>query len=219
MSSSGKGQTIVEDCSDTDSLKASWQYAVDNMCGSRPKVIIEEFIQFDFEITLLTIHADQTTTFCDPIVHIQKDGDFKFSQQFETNNIWQLRPSNQLIMSYEIQSIIASAQVNAAKITSALGGDGLFGVGFFVKGSDVIFSELSQRPHDTGLVTLKSQNYSQFDLHARAMLNLPIPKVHTVKSTQVHTINADKQSNEFTINIDKVADNVDVHLYNPATAS
>jgi len=213
MSSSGKGQSIVER-DDLVGCHSAWHYAIENMRGSRPKVIIEEFIDFDYEITLLTIRSKYQTHFCDPIIHIQKDGDFKFSQQFESNNIWQLHPSGQLVMADSIKRMIQSAQLQAEIITTELGGDGLFGVEFFVKDGRPIFSELSPRPHDTGLVTLKSQNYSQFDLHARAILGLPIPEITTKQSTQVHTINAEKQSRNFKIHLDQIQSDVDVHLFN-----
>lgn len=219
MSSSGKGQSVVEDCSNTESLEDSWQYACDNMRGSRPKVIIEEFIEFDFEITLLTIQQDSRIHFCDPIVHIQQDGDFIFSQQFESNNFWQLHPDGTLLQMDRIQTIINKAQIEASKIVKDLTGDGLFGVEFFVRGHDVIFSELSPRPHDTGLVTLKSQNYSQFDLHARAILGMPIGTITTTQSAQCHTINSDKVSAEYQIHLDKVSADVDVHLFNKPNAT
>lgn len=219
MSSSGKGQSVVEDCSDTKSLEDSWQYACDNMRGSRPKVIIEEFIQFDFEITLLTIQSDQGTHFCNPIVHIQENGDFIFSQQFESNNFWQLHPSQSLLTSDRIEKITKSAQQQAEVITKSLSGNGLFGVEFFIKGNEVIFSELSPRPHDTGLVTLKSQNLSQFDLHARAILGLPIPTITTEKATQCHTINSKVQTSSPKVQLDQIGSDVDVHIFNKPTAS
>lgn len=218
MSSSGKGQSTIED-NMPEMVKDAWDYALDNMRGDRPRVIIEQFIDFDFEITLLTVRSKGKTYYCNPIVHIQQGGDFKFSQQFETNNFWVLHPSSQVINSDTIQSITTKASSIAEKITTSLTGDGLFGVEFFVKGSDVIFSELSPRPHDTGLVTLKSQNFSEFDLHARALLGLPIPTIETVQSAQCHTINAEKASDDFLIKIDQVQGDAEVQLFNKPTTS
>ena len=218
MSSSGKGQSTIEQGL-ADTVKDAWDYALDNMRGDRPRVIIEEFIDFDFEITLLTVRAKGKTYYCNPIVHIQQGGDFKFSQQFESNNFWVLHPSSKVINSDTIQSITTKASSIAEKITSSLTGDGLFGVEFFVKGNDVIFSELSPRPHDTGLVTLKSQNFSEFDLHARALLGLPIPDIQTVQSAQCHTINADKTSDDFLIKIDQVKGDAEVQPFNKPTTS
>ena len=218
MSSSGKGQSTIEQGL-PDTVKDVWEYALDNMRGDRPRVIIEEFIDFDFEITLLTVRSKGKTYYCDPIVHIQQGGDFKFSQQFESNNFWVLHPSMKMINSDTIQEITTKSRSIAKKITSSLTGDGLFGVEFFVKGNDVIFSELSPRPHDTGLVTLKSQNFSEFDLHARALLGLPIPDIQTVQSAQCHTINAEKTSDDFLIKIDQVKGDAEVQLFNKPTTS
>jgi phosphoribosylglycinamide formyltransferase 2 len=167
MSSSGKGQSVVDSESDIDTLlqlKTAWYYACENMRGDRERVIIEEFIDFDYEITLLTIkQKDGPTLFCEPIGHVQERGDYQYSwQPFIPDNV------------EYTNSIIAQAQAMAEIITDDLGGAGLFGVEFFIKGDEVIFSELSPRPHDTGMVTLRSQRYSEFDLHARAVLGLPI---------------------------------------------
>jgi phosphoribosylglycinamide formyltransferase 2 len=167
MSSSGKGQSVVDSESDIDTLlqlKTAWYYACENMRGDRERVIIEEFIDFDYEITLLTIkQKNGPTLFCDPIGHVQERGDYQYSwQPFIPDNV------------EYTNSIIAQAQAMAEIITDDLGGAGLFGVEFFIKGDEVIFSELSPRPHDTGMVTLRSQRYSEFDLHARAVLGLPI---------------------------------------------
>jgi phosphoribosylglycinamide formyltransferase 2 len=165
MSSSGKGQSIVDSESDVDillQLKTAWHYACENMRGDRERVIIEEFIDFDFEITLLTIkQKDGPTLFCDPIGHVQENGDYQYS--------WQ--PAAVL------PRVLEKAQFMAKTITDDLGGAGLFGVEFFVKGDEVYFSELSPRPHDTGMVTLKSQELSEFDLHLRAILGLPINQI------------------------------------------
>jgi len=156
MSSSGKGQTTVRD---EAGLEAAWDYAVANMRGDRSRVIVEQFVTFDYEITLLTVRHKGGVTFCPPIGHRQERGDYQES--------WQ-----PIAMS---EAALASAQDMARTIVDELGGYGLFGVEFFVKGEEVIFSELSPRPHDTGMVTLVSQNLTEFDLHARAVLGLPVP--------------------------------------------
>jgi phosphoribosylglycinamide formyltransferase 2 len=156
MSSSGKGQTTVRD---EAGLEAAWDYAVANMRGDRSRVIVEQFVAFDYEITLLTVRHKGGVTFCPPIGHRQERGDYQES--------WQ-----PIAMS---EAALASAQDMARTIVDDLGGNGLFGVEFFVKGEEVIFSELSPRPHDTGMVTLVSQNLTEFDLHARAVMGLPVP--------------------------------------------
>lgn len=158
MSSSGKGQSTVRS---SDELEAAWNYAVGNMRGDRRRVIVEEFIDFDYEITLLTIRARDGVHFCPPIGHRQERGDYQES--------WQPAAMT--------DAAVTAAQDMARKVVDDLGGYGLFGVEFFVKGEEVIFSELSPRPHDTGMVTLISQDLSEFDLHARAILGLPIPEV------------------------------------------
>ena len=156
MSSSGKGQSTVRDAG---VLEAAWNYAVENMRGDRKRVIVEQFVDFDYEITLLTVRHKDGVTFCPPIGHRQERGDYQES--------WQPTPMS--------EAAITAAQDMARKVVDDLGGYGLFGVEFFVKGEEVIFSELSPRPHDTGMVTLVSQNLSEFDLHARAIMGLPIP--------------------------------------------
>lgn len=156
MSSSGKGQSTVQDAA---GLEAAWDYAVANMRGDRKRVIVEEFIAFDYEITLLTIRHRGGVSFCPAIGHRQERGDYQES--------WQPTPMS--------PQAIADAQAMATKVVDNLGGYGLFGVEFFVRGEEVIFSELSPRPHDTGMVTLVSQDLTEFDLHARAILGLPIP--------------------------------------------
>jgi len=159
MSSSGKGQSVAKTEAD---IQASWDYACAGMRGDRQKVIVEEFINFEFEITLLTIRQrNGQTLFCEPIGHVQERGDYQYS--------WQPQPMK---LDY-----LKAAQDMAEKVTTDLGGAGLFGVEFFVTKDEVIFSELSPRPHDTGMVTLISQNLSEFDLHARAILGLPIPLI------------------------------------------
>jgi phosphoribosylglycinamide formyltransferase 2 len=163
MSSSGKGQSVAKTEAD---IQHSWDYACQGMRGDRQKVIVEEFINFDFEITLLTIRQrNGETLFCPPIGHVQERGDYQYS--------WQPQPMN--------ANYLKAAQDMAAKVTADLGGAGIFGVEFFVTKDEVIFSELSPRPHDTGMVTLISQNLSEFDLHARAILGLPIPNIDAVE--------------------------------------
>ena len=180
MSSSGKGQSTVQDAA---GLEAAWTYAVDNMRGDRRRVIVEEFIAFDYEITLLTIRHKGGVSFCPPIGHRQERGDYQES--------WQPTPMS--------DSALADAQAMAAKVVDDLGGYGLFGVEFFVRGEEVIFSELSPRPHDTGMVTLISQNYSEFDLHARAVLGLPLPEVRLLGGAASAVILADREAKAFCV--------------------
>lgn len=175
MSSSGKGQSVVRDKSQIDS---AWDYAQSGSRGHAKTVIVEEFITFDYEITLLTVRHQNGTSFCDPIGHIQKDGDYRFS--------WQPQPMD--------AKIIEKAQTIAKKITDALGGFGLFGVELFVKGDEVYFNEVSPRPHDTGMVTLISQNLNEFELHLRAILNLPIPLIQTIQPSASAAILLEGQS-------------------------
>ena len=163
MSSSGKGQSVAHSAAD---VAASWDFACAGMRGDRQKVIVEEFIHFEFEITLLTIRQRSgPTLFCAPIGHVQERGDYQYSWQPQV-----MRPEH-----------LQAAQAMADTVTANLGGAGLFGVEFFVTRDEVIFSELSPRPHDTGMVTLTSQNLSEFDLHARAILGLPIPTIDVVE--------------------------------------
>ena len=158
MSSSGKGQSTVRTADDID---VSWQYAADGARGASGSVIVEGFVDFDYEITLLTVQHRDGTTFCEPIGHRQEGGDYQES--------WQPQAMS--------ATALAESQAIAAKVTAALGGWGLFGVEFFIKGDDVYFSEVSPRPHDTGMVTMISQDLSEFALHARAILGLPIPSL------------------------------------------
>ena len=163
MSSSGKGQSVARSAQD---IQHSWDYACQGMRGDRAKVIVEEFIHFEFEITLLTVRQrNGQTVFCPPIGHVQERGDYQYSWQPQA-----MKPE-----------FLRAAQQMAEKVTADLGGAGLFGVEFFVTREEVIFSELSPRPHDTGMVTLASQNLSEFDLHARAILGLPIPLIEAVE--------------------------------------
>ncbi|SIQ69076.1 formate-dependent phosphoribosylglycinamide formyltransferase [Marinobacterium stanieri] len=156
MSSSGKGQSTLRS---DDDLEKAWQYAQEGGRAGGGRVIIEGFVDFDYEITLLTVRHIGGTSFCDPIGHIQVDGDYRES--------WQPQAMT--------AKALENARNVAEKVTTALGGHGIFGVELFIKGDEVLFSEVSPRPHDTGLVTLISQNLSEFALHARAILNLPIP--------------------------------------------
>ena len=159
MSSSGKGQSTIKRDSDIDK---AWNYAQEGGRTGAGKVIIEGFVDFDYEITQLTVRHVGGTSFCEPVGHIQVDGDYRQS--------WQPQKMS--------DAAISKARDIAEKITGALGGRGIFGVELFIKDDDVIFSEVSPRPHDTGMVTMISQDLSQFALHARAILGLPIPNIH-----------------------------------------
>ena len=159
MSSSGKGQSTVKSEADIDK---AWQYAQEGGRAGAGKVIVEGFVDFDYEITMLTVRHVGGTSFCEPVGHIQVSGDYRES--------WQPQAMSEIALN--------KAQKMADKITAALGGRGLFGVELFIKGDEVIFSEVSPRPHDTGMVTLISQDLSEFALHARAILGLPIPNIH-----------------------------------------
>jgi phosphoribosylglycinamide formyltransferase 2 len=158
MSSSGHGQSVVRTADDIDK---SWHYAQEGGRAGAGRVIVEEFVQFDYEITQLTVRHSAGTTFLKPVGHVQVDGDYRES--------WQPQ-----VMS---EKALQKAQDIARKVTDALGGYGIFGVELFIKGDDVLFSEVSPRPHDTGMVTMISQDMSQFALHARAVLGLPVPGV------------------------------------------
>ena len=189
MSSSGKGQSTIHSESDIDK---AWKYAQQGGRTGAGKVIVEGFVDFDYEITQLTVrhldNGDVKTSFCEPIGHIQVDGDYRQS--------WQPQKMT--------DSALQKSRAIAREVTDALGGRGIFGVELFIKGDDVIFSEVSPRPHDTGMVTMISQDLSQFALHARAILGLPIPNIHfhgpsassvilvKGKSTQVNYLNIDK---------------------------
>ncbi len=186
MSSSGKGQSKV-DCA--DELKAAWEFAVANMRGDRARVIVEEFIAFDYEITLLTVRHSGGITFCPPIGHRQERGDYQES--------WQPAAMS--------DGALKKAQEMARKIVEALQGSGrgwgLYGAEFFVRSvgqeEEVIFSEVSPRPHDTGMVTLASQGLSEFDLHARAIMGLPVPEAISARPGASAVILADHASGSF----------------------
>ena len=158
MSSSGHGQSTVKSASDIDN---AWKIAQEGGRAGAGRVIVEGFVDFDYEITLLTVRAINGTQFCEPIGHHQEDGDYRYS--------WQPQAMSPVAK--------AKAQEIAKKVTDALGGYGIFGVECFIKGDEVIFSEVSPRPHDTGMVTMISQELSEFALHARAVLGLPVPEI------------------------------------------
>ncbi len=177
MSSSGKGQSLVNR---KDDLLLAWNDALKNSRGKIVGVILEEFLNFDYEFTLLTIRKTSgENVFCEPIGHEQYKGDYQCS--------WQPLDMN--------QSLINEAQKMTTKILNNLNGAGIYGVEFFVRGKEVIFSELSPRPHDTGMVTLVSQNINEFELHLRAFLNLPIPNISLLKPSATRVIISDKESN------------------------
>lgn len=158
MSSSGHGQSTIKSEADID---AAWREAQEGGRAGAGRVIVEGFVDFDYEITLLTVRSCSGTTYCEPIGHHQVNGDYRES--------WQPQPMS--------ASAIEQARTIAKKVTDALGGYGIFGVELFIKGDKVIFSEVSPRPHDTGMVTMISQDLSEFGLHARALLGLPVPSI------------------------------------------
>lgn len=180
MSSSGKGQSLVRHQAE---VEAAWEYAQQGGRAGGGRVIVEGFVDFDYEITLLTVRSVSGTRFCAPIGHRQERGDYRESWQPQTMSLVAL----------------ASARDYAARVTTALGGYGVFGVEFFVKGDQVWFSEVSPRPHDTGMVTLISQNLSEFALHARAILDLPIPAIrqHAPSASAVLLVSGDSSSMRF----------------------
>ncbi|AUB38743.1 purT, phosphoribosylglycinamide formyltransferase 2 [Nostoc flagelliforme CCNUN1] len=203
MSSSGKGQSVVQDDSE---VERAWNYAIANSRGDSQKVIVEEFINFEIEITLLTIKQWNTPTiFCSPIGHRQERGDYQES--------WQPAEIS--------EDKILKAQEIAIKVTDALGGAGIFGVEFFITKDEVIFSELSPRPHDTGMVTLISQNLNEFELHLRAILGLPIPHIELLGASASAVILASEKSDS--IAFSGVADalsekDVDIRLFGKPNA-
>lgn len=205
MSSSGKGQSTVRTA---DELEAAWDYARANMRGDRARVIVEQFVDFDYEITLLTVRTKDGVLFCPPIGHRQERGDYQES--------WQPAAMS--------DTAISAAQDMARKVVDDLAGNGagfgLFGVEFFVKGEEVIFSELSPRPHDTGMVTLISQNLSEFDLHARAILGLPIPTPIRARPAASAVILADRDSETVTYSglAEAMAGGADVRIFGKPTS-
>lgn len=177
MSSSGKGQSLIHNNND---LESAWRYAQEGGRAGGGKVIIEGFIDFDYEITLLTVRHIDGVSYCEPIGHRQENGDYRES--------WQ--PQHMSPQALNLAKEIAS------KITEALGGRGLFGVELFVKGDQVWFSEISPRPHDTGMVTLISQNLSEFSLHVRAILGLPIPTIEQYGASASAVLMVEGDSNQ-----------------------
>jgi phosphoribosylglycinamide formyltransferase 2 len=175
MSSSGKGQSVAKDA---EALGKAWDYAVANMRGDRPRVIVEEFIAFDSEITMLTLATKDGVLFCAPVGHRQEGGDYRES--------WQPAAL--------AEGALFSARYQARKVVDALGGHGIFGVEFFIRGEQAIFSELSPRPHDTGMVTMISQFPNQFELHLRAILGLPIPSIELIGPSASAVILATEES-------------------------
>ena len=201
MSSSGKGQTLIKT---QEQVTLAWENATKNMRGDRVKVIVEEFINFISEITLLTIRqSNSSTIFCPPIGHQQEQGDYIESWQPENIN----------------QNLLSKAKNIAEKITKDLGGNGLFGIEFFITTEDIIFSELSPRPHDTGMVTMYTQNLSEFDLHARAILSYPINNILMLREGYSTVIKAngfeDKNFDYKFSGIEKALelDDVDIRLF------
>ena len=194
MSSSGKGQSLLRSEAD---IESSWKYAQEGGRAGSGKVIIEGFVDFDYEITLLTVRHISGVSYCQPIGHRQENGDYRES--------WQPQPMS--------ANALSLAKDIATKITEALGGYGLFGVELFVKGDQVWFSEVSPRPHDTGMVTLISQNLSEFALHARAILGLPIPLIeqYGASASAVLIANGDSDKVAFS-NLDKVLSEADTDL-------
>jgi phosphoribosylglycinamide formyltransferase 2 len=178
MSSSGKGQSTA---GTIEEVGVAWDYAVEKMRGDRPRVIVEEFIKFDSEITLLTVATRDGVLFCAPVGHRQDLGDYRES--------WQPAALS--------EGALFSARHQARKVVEALGGHGIFGVEFFIRGEQAIFSELSPRPHDTGMVTLISQFPNQFGLHLRAILGLPIPSIELIGPSASAVVLADRESDDF----------------------
>lgn len=194
MSSSGKGQSTLHNADEMDRV---WEYAQQGGRSGAGKVIVEGFVDFDYEITQLTIRHENGTSFCEPIGHVQVDGDYRQS--------WQPQAMS--------ASALASARDIATRITSALGGRGIFGVELFIKGNSVIFSEVSPRPHDTGMVTMISQDLSQFALHARAILELPIPNIrqHGASASSVILVEGESHNVRFE-NLDHALREADTQL-------
>lgn len=177
MSSSGKGQSVVRSAED---IQRAWDYAQEGGRAGAGRVIIEGLVDFDYEITLLTVRHIGGTSFCEPIGHRQEDGDYRES--------WQPQAMD--------PAVLQRCEGVASRITEALGGNGLFGVEFFIRDNEVFFSELSPRPHDTGMVTLISQNLSQFALHVRAVLGLPIPSIELRRPSASAVILAEGESSD-----------------------
>lgn len=194
MSSSGKGQSVV---TDLEKLDYYWDKAQKEGRAGGGKVIIEDFVEFDYEITLLTVRHKNGTTFCEPIGHKQVDGDYVES--------WQPQPMSDIALD--------RAKDIATKITEALGGYGVFGVELFIKGDEVYFSEVSPRPHDTGLVTIVSQDQSEFELHAKSILGLPINEITFLGDSASVVIKVEGKSNDISFsNLDEALEEKDIKL-------
>ena len=185
MSSSGHGQSTIKKAEDID---AAWKEAQEGGRAGAGRVIVEGFVNFDSEITLLTVRSVAGTQFCAPVGHIQVNGDYRYS--------WQPQPMSALALE--------RAQAIAKAVTDALGGYGIFGVELFICGDDVIFSEVSPRPHDTGMVTMISQDLSEFALHARALMGLPVPGIrfYGPSASRAIVVEGDTDRIEFE-NVDK----------------
>ena len=194
MSSSGHGQSTVKD---KTQIEAAWKEAQEGGRAGAGRVIVEGFVDFDYEITLLTVRSICGTTFCEPIGHIQINGDYRYS--------WQPQPMS--------SKALESAREIARKVTDALGGYGIFGVELFVKDDEVIFSEVSPRPHDTGMVTMISQDLSEFALHARALLGLPVPSIefYGPSASRAVVVEGDSRNVEFD-NLEKVLEEPNVQM-------
>ena len=194
MSSSGKGQSIIRS---SDQIEQAWNYAQEGGRSGGGKVIVEGFVEFDYEITQLTVRHIGGTSFCDPIGHVQVDGDYRES--------WQPQPMSEAAQ--------LEAKRYAQAVTDALGGYGVFGVELFIKGEEVLFSEVSPRPHDTGMVTMISQDLSQFALHARAILGLPIPVIRQVGPSASSVILVEGESSNVSFgNLDQALTEPDTQL-------
>ena len=186
MSSSGHGQSTVKSEADVD---AAWREAQEGGRAGAGRVIVEGFVDFDYEITLLTVRSKSGTTYCEPVGHIQVNGDYRYS--------WQPQPMS--------AKALESAREIAKKVTDALGGYGIFGVELFIKGDKVIFSEVSPRPHDTGMVTMISQDMSEFALHARAILGLPVPEIRFYGPSASRAVVVEGDTNRLELeNLDEV---------------
>lgn len=192
MSSSGHGQSTVRH---DEQIEEAWKEAQEGGRAGAGRVIVEGFVDFDYEITLLTVRSVSGTVFCPPVGHIQVDGDYRYS--------WQAQPMS--------DAALAEAQRVAKAVTDALGGYGIFGVELFIKGDNVIFSEVSPRPHDTGMVTMISQDMSEFALHARALLGLPVPEVRFLGPSASRAIVVEGNTDQV------VMDNLEAVLAEPGT--
>lgn len=194
MSSSGHGQSTVKT---EDQIDAAWKEAQEGGRAGAGRVIVEGFVDFDYEITLLTVRSVSGTICCEPVGHIQVNGDYRYS--------WQPQPMS--------ATALAKAKEVAKKITDALGGYGIFGVELFIKGDEVIFSEVSPRPHDTGMVTMISQDQSEFALHARALLGLPVPAIRFYGPSASRAIVVEGDTDKVVFeNLEKVLDEPGVQI-------